>query len=68
MTELSWVYPALGRNADALRLWAGRGYNIHEKDAVRGPILRIGSRKSRRVQAHLKKLLRGFDVCSSQQV
>ena len=43
MTELSWVYLALGRNADALRLSRQAADTISiEKDAVWGPILQIG--------------------------
>jgi hypothetical protein len=43
MTELSWVYLALGRNADALRLSRQAADTISiEKDALWGPILQIG--------------------------
>jgi tetratricopeptide (TPR) repeat protein len=43
MTELSWVYLALGRNADALRL-AGQAADLTsiEKDALNGPAFQIG--------------------------
>src|SRR5512132_2309085 len=43
MTELSWVYLALGRDADALRLsrQAADSMSI-EKDALAGPIFQIG--------------------------
>src|SRR5947208_3615276 len=43
MTELSWVYLALGRNADALRLSRQAADTISiEKDALAGPIFQIG--------------------------
>src|SRR5262249_9793433 len=43
MTELSWVYLALGRNADALRLSRQVAALMSiEKDAVAGPSLQIG--------------------------
>jgi serine/threonine-protein kinase len=43
MTELSWVYLALGRNADALRLSKEAADTISiEKDAVAGPSFQIG--------------------------
>jgi serine/threonine protein kinase len=43
MTWLSWVYLALARNADALRLYKQAADTITiEKDAVAGPILQIG--------------------------
>src|SRR5439155_19675106 len=43
MMELSWVYLALGRNADALRLARGAAASIPiEKDAVAGPTFQIG--------------------------
>jgi serine/threonine protein kinase len=43
MTWLSWVYLALGRNADALRLSKQAADTIPiEKDATSGPILQIG--------------------------
>jgi TolB-like protein/Tfp pilus assembly protein PilF len=43
MTELSWVYLALGRNADALRLSKQAANSIPiEKDAVAGPTFQIG--------------------------
>jgi serine/threonine-protein kinase len=43
MTWLSWVYLALGRNADALRLSKQAADTITiEKDAVSGPILQLG--------------------------
>src|SRR4029434_8679763 len=43
MTELSWVYLALGRNADALRLSSQAADLISiEKDALSGPILQMG--------------------------
>ena len=43
MTELSWVYLALGRNADALRLSRQAADSISiEKDALAGPIFQIG--------------------------
>jgi serine/threonine-protein kinase len=43
MTELSWVYLALGRNADALRLSSQAADLISiEKDALFGPILQMG--------------------------
>jgi serine/threonine protein kinase/Tfp pilus assembly protein PilF len=43
MTWLSWVYLALGRNADALRLSKQAADTITiEKDATSGPILQIG--------------------------
>jgi len=43
MTELSWVYLALGRNADALRFsrQAADAISI-EKDALRGPSYQMG--------------------------
>jgi serine/threonine-protein kinase len=43
MTELSWVYLALGRNADALRL-SKRAADLLpvEKDAMEGPDFQIG--------------------------
>jgi tetratricopeptide (TPR) repeat protein len=65
MTELTWVYLALGRNGDALRLSRQAADSISiEKDALAGPNSKTGSRKLRRVRAHLRKPLRGFDVCS----
>src|SRR6266550_1081609 len=43
MTELSWVYLALGRNADALRLSRQAADTISlEKDALAGPNFQIG--------------------------
>jgi serine/threonine protein kinase len=43
MTWLSWVYLALGRNADALRLSKQAADTITiEKDATSGPILQMG--------------------------
>jgi tetratricopeptide (TPR) repeat protein len=43
MTELSWVYLALGRNADALRLSRQAADSMPvEKDAVYGPIFQNG--------------------------
>src|SRR6266536_2671041 len=43
MTELAWVYLALGRNADALRLAREAAASIPiEKDAVAGPTFQIG--------------------------
>src|SRR5437867_347704 len=43
MMELSWVYLALGRNADALRLAKGAAASIPiEKDSVAGPTFQIG--------------------------
>src|SRR5262245_38236707 len=43
MTELSWVYLALARNADALRLSSQAADTISiEKDALAGPIFQIG--------------------------
>src|SRR5678816_3335632 len=43
MTELSWVYLALGRNADALRLSRQAADLIPiEKDALTGPAFQFG--------------------------
>ena len=43
MTELSWVYLALGRNADALRLSKQAADSLPiEKDVVSGPIFQNG--------------------------
>ena len=43
MTELAWVYLALGRNADALRLAREAADSVPiEKDAVAGPSFQIG--------------------------
>jgi TolB-like protein/predicted Zn-dependent protease len=43
MTELSWVYLALGRNSDALRLSKQAANTISiEKDAMRGPSFQNG--------------------------
>jgi serine/threonine-protein kinase len=43
MTELSWVYLALGRNADALRLSRQAADTISiEKDALAGANFQIG--------------------------
>jgi TolB-like protein/Tfp pilus assembly protein PilF len=43
MTELSWVYLALGRNADALRLSRHAADLISiEKDALNGPLFQMG--------------------------
>jgi tetratricopeptide (TPR) repeat protein len=43
MTELSWVYLALGRNADALRLSKQAADLLPvEKDAMEGPDFQIG--------------------------
>ena len=43
MTGLSWVYLALGRNADALRLSRQAADSLSiEKDAMAGPFLQIG--------------------------
>jgi tetratricopeptide (TPR) repeat protein len=43
MTELSWVYLALGRNADALRLARQAADVISiEKDTLSGPVCQIG--------------------------
>ena len=43
MAELSWVYLALGRNADALRLSRQAADSISvEKDAVSGPGFQSG--------------------------
>ncbi len=42
MTELSWVYLALGRNADALRLFRQVADSISiEKDALTGPSVQL---------------------------
>jgi serine/threonine-protein kinase len=42
-TELAWVYLALGRNADALRLARGLAASIPiEKDAVDGAAFQVG--------------------------
>ncbi len=46
MTALSWVYLALGRNSDALRLSRQAADTISiEKDAVSGPFFQIGLAK-----------------------
>jgi serine/threonine-protein kinase len=43
MTELSWVYLALGRNADALRLSRQAADSLPiQKDAVTGPSFQLG--------------------------
>jgi tetratricopeptide (TPR) repeat protein len=43
MTELSWVYLALGRNGDALRLSQQAADSISiEKDALDGPVFQTG--------------------------
>ena len=43
MMEVAWVYLALGRNADALRLSRQAANSITiEKDAVAGPTFQIG--------------------------
>ena len=43
MMELAWVYLALGRDADALRLAREAAASIPiEKDAVAGPTFQIG--------------------------
>ncbi len=43
MTELSWVYLALGRNADALRLSEQAADSLPvEKDAMEGPNFQLG--------------------------
>jgi serine/threonine-protein kinase len=43
MTGLSWVYLALGRNADALRLSRQAADTVPiEKDAVSGPSFQLG--------------------------
>jgi TolB-like protein/Flp pilus assembly protein TadD len=43
MTELSWVYLALGRNADALHLSSQAADSMPiEKDALAGPFFQIG--------------------------
>jgi hypothetical protein len=43
MTGLSWVYLALGRNADALRLSRQAADSLSiEKDAMAGPFFQIG--------------------------
>ena len=43
MTELSWVYLALGRNSDALRLSKqAADAMLIEKDAFAGPSFQIG--------------------------
>jgi tetratricopeptide (TPR) repeat protein len=43
MTQLSWVYLALGRNADALRLSRQAADSISiEKDAMSGPTFQLG--------------------------
>jgi hypothetical protein len=43
VTELSWVYLALGRNTDALRLSRQNADTISiEKDALAGPIFQNG--------------------------
>jgi hypothetical protein len=43
MAELSWVYLALARNADALRLSRQAADTISiEKDALAGPIFELG--------------------------
>ena len=62
MTELSWVYLALARNADALRLSRQAADTTPlEKDAVAGAEpSSSGSRKSRHVPAHLRGRLRGL--------
>jgi tetratricopeptide (TPR) repeat protein len=43
MTELSWIYLALGRNADALRFFRQAADSLSiEKDALDGPLLQNG--------------------------
>ena len=66
MTGLSWVYLALGTQCRcAAPFQTGGGYNLRSKKMLWPVhISRWGSRKSRRVRAHLRKPLRGFDVYS----
>ena len=73
VTELSWVYLALGRNADALRLSRQAVDTISiEKDAVTGPYFQYGlaqieARAGASVEAikrlrHLLSIPAGWDV------
>ena len=65
MTGLSWVYFALGRNADALRLSKRAADTVPPKKMlclVR--VSRSGLHKLRREPVHPKRPLRGFDVYS----
>jgi hypothetical protein len=65
MTELSWVYLALGRNADALPfLGRPRIPSPSKKMLFLVQICRTGSHKSRRMRVHLMEPLRDFDICS----
>jgi tetratricopeptide (TPR) repeat protein len=65
MTELSWVYLALGRNADALRLSRQSADTISiEKDAVEGPILQGGLAQIEARAGAPEEAVRDFDICS----
>jgi TolB-like protein/Tfp pilus assembly protein PilF len=65
ITELSWIYHALGRNADALRLSRQAADTISiEKDALAGSNFQIGLAQIEARAGAPEEPLRGFDVCS----
>jgi len=73
MTELSWVYLALGRNADALRLSRHAADLLPiEKDVVSGPFFQNGLAQ---IEAHtgapeeaIKRLRRLLSIPAGQVV
>ena len=59
MTELSWVYLALDRDADALRLAQQAADSMSvEKDALPGHFFRRVSRRSRRVRVQAEEAVK----------
>jgi tetratricopeptide (TPR) repeat protein len=67
MTELSWVYLALGRNADALRLSRQAADSIPiEKDALAGPYFQSGlaqiEARAAAPEEAIKRLLRLLSI------
>jgi len=73
MTELSWVYLALGRNADALRLSRQAADTISiEKDAIAGPFFQNGlaqiEARSGASEEAIKRLRRLLSIPAGQAV
>ncbi len=65
MAELSWIYFALGRNADALRLSREAAETMPiDKDAHSGPSFQLGLAQIEARAGHLRKPLRDFELCS----
>jgi tetratricopeptide (TPR) repeat protein len=73
MTELSWVYLALGRNDDALRLSRRAADSMPvEKDALSGPIFQNGlaqiEARTSAPQEAIKRLRRLLSIPAGEQV